>query len=121
MAIPFLYHWLPEVAEEVNVTELGWQNVIGPPAPITGVAGFAFTVTVCVQIVKLPCTSVSVQVIVVVVPAGYRSLKVSPSLRTGTGVVTPQLPETTGDPSETAVAEGGYTIISPVHVLIGGV
>lgn len=35
---------VPEV--EVNVTLPPWQNVVGPPAEITGVAGKGLTVTI---------------------------------------------------------------------------
>ena len=42
---PFLYHWLPELAEELKVTVPPVQKVVAPPAVITGVAGITFTVT----------------------------------------------------------------------------
>lgn len=38
-------HRLPDEAEDVKVTELPSQNVLGPFKLITGVGGFAFTVT----------------------------------------------------------------------------
>lgn len=41
-------HTLPVADEEVSVTEPPEQKVVGPPAVIVGVAGFAFTVTVVV-------------------------------------------------------------------------
>ena len=43
--LPFLYHWLPEAAEEVSVTEPPWQKVVAPVVDIVGTAGGVFTVT----------------------------------------------------------------------------
>ena len=42
-------HKLPVAEEEVKVTEPPSQNVVGPPAVITGTTGFGFTVTFVVE------------------------------------------------------------------------
>ena len=43
--IPSLYHWLPFVKLELNVTLAPLQNVVALPALIAGADGTAFTVT----------------------------------------------------------------------------
>ena len=40
-------HWLPEALLDVRVTLPPLQNVVGPPGVMVGVAGIAFTVTLC--------------------------------------------------------------------------
>ena len=42
-AVPFLYHWLPEVALEVNVTSSPGHKLVDEPAEMLGVLGMAFT------------------------------------------------------------------------------
>ena len=44
IAIPPTYHWLPEAALDVNVTEPPEQKVVTPPAVIVGVGGVGFTI-----------------------------------------------------------------------------
>ena len=41
-----MYHWLPDAALEVSVTDPPAQNVVGPPGVIVGVGGAGLTVTV---------------------------------------------------------------------------
>jgi hypothetical protein len=51
----------PEAADEVNTTEPPVQKVVGPPAVIVGVAGFAFTaITVGAEVAEQPFPSVYV-------------------------------------------------------------
>ena len=53
IAVPFRFHWLPVAEDELSTTELPWQNVVGPPAVIVGVAGVGLTVTVVIAEVAL--------------------------------------------------------------------
>lgn len=54
---------LPLAEEEVKVTEPPAQKVVGPPAVIVGVAGFAFTVTtVAADVAEQPEPFVTVTV-----------------------------------------------------------
>ena len=46
IGLPFKYHWLPDAALEVSVTDPPAQNVVGPPGVIVGVGGAGLTVTV---------------------------------------------------------------------------
>ena len=45
IAVPFLYHWLPLDADDVNVTLLPWQKVVEPDAVKEGLEGVLLTVT----------------------------------------------------------------------------
>jgi len=45
MTPPLLYHWLPELAEEVKVTEFPSHTVVAPEGLIVGVGGVVFIVT----------------------------------------------------------------------------
>ena len=50
MGLPFRYHWLPDAALDVSVTELPLQKVVGPPGVIVGVEGIGLTVIVPVAV-----------------------------------------------------------------------
>jgi hypothetical protein len=56
-------HVFPLAADEVNVTEPPLQKVVGPPAVMVGVDGFALTVTtVAVDVAEQPAPFVTVTV-----------------------------------------------------------
>ena len=45
IGLPFRYHWLPDAALDVSVTDPPLQKVVGPPGVFVGVGGIGFTVT----------------------------------------------------------------------------
>ena len=46
IGLPLSYHWLPDAALDVNVTDPPVQNVVGPPGVIVGADGIGLIVTV---------------------------------------------------------------------------
>ena len=53
IGLPPRNHWLPLALLDVSVTLPPAQNVVGPPAPIVGVAGMGLTVTTVAEEVAL--------------------------------------------------------------------